>query len=342
MCPPKNNACKNTTANALLIIMASVPFWFLTLRRHQWHQLPPFRRHTLSDAFCLDGSSAVYYERIISHHDVAPTNSSAFVVVHLQGGGWCETDAECAARARTGFGSSKHNAAISEFPDMFVFGLFDMLSRRIRDSRRYGTSFQYILPYCDGGSWSGDHPDVTSRYRGRVTLEKTFRSIVHRTSASDVSDVLLTGCSAGGLGVVHACLQLQAAYPSMRIRCMHDGSLFFGSKRSMFETHHANVSYFDAIDVLRNAPNDTFFTLTDRWDWDFSTSKACKYLGQSMEFMCTEEERLVADARESVLRELARTQRVFVTYASRHCQLGHSLSPDLEAQILDFALSDRA
>ena len=63
---------------------------------------PPreWQRFTLSDpeALCLDGSRGVYY--------VLPGVNSTFgnstFVVHLQGGGWCSSNDDCAARAFAG------------------------------------------------------------------------------------------------------------------------------------------------------------------------------------------------------------------------------------------------
>jgi hypothetical protein len=49
-------------------------------------------------AVALDGSPYVYY--------VAPGAEARKFVIYQKGGGWCSTDAECAARAVTALGSS--------------------------------------------------------------------------------------------------------------------------------------------------------------------------------------------------------------------------------------------
>ena len=53
------------------------------------------------DARCLDGTMAGYY--------VGPTsgNNQSRWIIHLQGGGWCTSLDDCAARAGTHYGSSR-------------------------------------------------------------------------------------------------------------------------------------------------------------------------------------------------------------------------------------------
>jgi hypothetical protein len=53
-------------------------------------------------AACLDGSPPGYW----MSSGAAPTNTSRWVI-HAQGGGWCWTEEQCAARAKGNLGSSK-------------------------------------------------------------------------------------------------------------------------------------------------------------------------------------------------------------------------------------------
>lgn len=69
---------------------------------------PPFRRYVYtgllaldrrSNRSCLDGSAAAYYFR-------QGAEKSKFYI-HTQGGGYCVTNTDCAARAKTDLGSSR-------------------------------------------------------------------------------------------------------------------------------------------------------------------------------------------------------------------------------------------
>ena len=52
-------------------------------------------------AVCLDGTPAGYYIRYGSGQHATD------FIVHLEGGGWCTSPADCASRATTALGSSK-------------------------------------------------------------------------------------------------------------------------------------------------------------------------------------------------------------------------------------------
>jgi hypothetical protein len=53
------------------------------------------------DAKCLDGTPAYYYLR----EAISTANASKFVI-HIQGGGWCDTLDNCLSRSQTNLGSS--------------------------------------------------------------------------------------------------------------------------------------------------------------------------------------------------------------------------------------------
>ena len=133
----------------------------------------PFVKQTVHGSSCLDGTTSAFY---------ASNRSSAIAIVHLQGGGWCETDIECLYRASTDLGSSSEYPKYSWNPDPHATNaLFTTFSEWKH----------FVIPYCDGGSWLGD-----DRRALRLTLERIVEY--------GVSTILLTGCSAGGLAVVHS------------------------------------------------------------------------------------------------------------------------------------------
>jgi hypothetical protein len=157
-------------------------------------------------AVCLDGSPGGYQIR-----RGAP-DSTRWVVFH-QGGGWCTSDESCAARANTGLGSSRVVSPYSWGPTY---------SDPYEGSHLFATppfdraTLVYAL-YCDGGSWSGNAthpvsakpnasaPNQTIYYRGRPLLDALYDHLLDSAGLSSASELLFSGCSAGGLTVyMHA------------------------------------------------------------------------------------------------------------------------------------------
>ena len=66
--------------------------------------------------------------------------------------------------------------------------------------------FQF-LRYCDGGSFSGNNDTVqpykgtTLHWRGKRIREAVYDELVTNHGLKDATDVVISGCSAGGLTV---------------------------------------------------------------------------------------------------------------------------------------------
>ncbi|CAN6982004.1 unnamed protein product [Brassica oleracea var. botrytis] len=99
-------------------------------------------------AFCLDGSLPGF------HFDKGSGSGSKSWLIHLQGGGWCNTIASCSARAMTSFGSSNYFEDEVEFPGV--------LSNDPSQNPDFFNWNRVVIRYCDGASFSG-HPDLNSR-----------------------------------------------------------------------------------------------------------------------------------------------------------------------------------
>eukprot|EP00040_Diaphanoeca_grandis_P010394 m.53174 g.53174 ORF g.53174 m.53174 type:complete len:412 (-) comp21719_c0_seq1:72-1307(-) len=156
-------------------------------------------------AVCLDGSPGGYQIR-----PGAPGNTK-WVVFH-QGGGWCVSDEGCAARANTALGSSKQMSPFSWGPtytDTYE-------GSQLFQTPPFATATLVYALYCDGGSWSGNAakpvvakpnataPAQTIYYRGRPLLDALYDHLL-TNGLSGASELLFSGCSAGGLTVyMHA------------------------------------------------------------------------------------------------------------------------------------------
>lgn len=159
-------------------------------------EVPPFNLVLLEEktaraagALCLDGSSPGY------HIDVRNTSK---LLLFLQGGAWCDSAESCASRAKTPLGSSLSWPKVSS-PAHGMFDASPEVNPFFHDFTKV-----YVL-YCDGGAFSGDRQEELKGpggevlyLRGRRILTHLINNILVKLSSSSLSEVLLTGCSAGG------------------------------------------------------------------------------------------------------------------------------------------------
>ena len=139
---------------------------------------------------CLDGSASGYYLR--------RNTSSSDWVFYLQGGGLCIEAIDCIQRTRSGLGSSKHWSATHEDSS-------NVLSTDATYNP-FSTWNHVYLPYCSGDTWAGARVDKSEWLgglytAGHITLEATLDALTNSSGFSEARRVLLTGGSAGGIGV---------------------------------------------------------------------------------------------------------------------------------------------
>ena len=145
-----------------------------------------------SGARCLDGSPGNYYFR-------QGTGDGALKwYIHHQGGGWCENMDDCLSRSRGHLGSSQHDGKTMQLRG----GYFDPSPAVNPMMHDWNVVF---MRYCDGGSFSGNnetaplYKNTTLYFRGKRIREAVYDSLkaLHRMGAA--TDVVISGCSAGGL-----------------------------------------------------------------------------------------------------------------------------------------------
>jgi hypothetical protein len=94
-----------------------------------------------------------------------------------------------------------------------------------------------MLAYCDGGSFSGDRetPLVTEsgatlHFRGAAILRAVQETLLGPDyGLGEASDVVISGCSAGGLATYMQCdrwAQRLAEHGSPKVRCLADSGMF--------------------------------------------------------------------------------------------------------------------
>lgn len=142
-------------------------------------------------ARCLDGTPGAYYYR-----KGVGTGADKWYI-HHQGGGWCESLDDCLGRSKTGLGSSTGYGPTSGMGG----GYFSPLPS---DNPMMYNWNMVLLNYCDGGSFSGNNETVTVYqntslyFRGKRVREAAYASLL-ASGLDKATDVVISGCSAGGL-----------------------------------------------------------------------------------------------------------------------------------------------
>ena len=171
-------------------------------------------------AVFLDGSAAARY---IVRGDPAKW------IVYQQGGGWCSSMQDCAMRANSTLGSSKTYPKTS----LVVMQEQGYLSNDPAVNPLFFNWTRVYLPYGDGTSQLGDvtDPIVVSPgappiyFRGARVLRAVI-AFLREEGLSSASEVVITGCSAGGLSTYAHADTWAAALPKARVVAMPDSGFF--------------------------------------------------------------------------------------------------------------------
>lgn len=143
-------------------------------------------------SYCLDGTPAGYY--------VHENPDSKGWVIYLQGGGLCVTPFDCAARAKNGGkeGSSlKWDATFSDTTNV----LSDSPDNPFRNYSKVW------VPYCSGDTYTGT--TLKNKYlgglhtTGHYNVKAVLDHLANTTGFKHADNLLLSGGSAGGIGVFH-------------------------------------------------------------------------------------------------------------------------------------------
>ena len=192
--------------------------------------LPGFEKFLLTDAaeqhgaVCLDGSPGGGY--------IKRGDPDKWIVFH-QGGGWCNSDANCAKRANC---SASPPGCIMG-GDCCALGSSTVWGPTYTDKYEGSMLFQdptfanytqvYAM-YCDGGSWTGDAAaavpvgGASIFYRGRPLLEALLQYLLAQ-GMRGATELLYGGCSAGGLtAYLHCDYVASVVPPTVETRCLAD------------------------------------------------------------------------------------------------------------------------
>jgi hypothetical protein len=153
---------------------------------------------TKTDAKCLDGTPAIYY------HAKGFGSGANKWFVHQQGGGWCYSLEDCLGRSKGSLGSTAKDPKTRTLNGGYMS--WDNVSNPLMWNWN-----KVELRYCDGASVSGDKVGTTTvggkplNFRGRAILDAEIDSILNVNGMKSATDVIVSGCSAGGLATFLHC-----------------------------------------------------------------------------------------------------------------------------------------
>ncbi|KAJ4730706.1 Pectin acetylesterase [Rhynchospora pubera] len=203
-------------------------------------------------AVCLDGSAPAYH--------FSPGYGSGINnwIIDLEGGGWCNNRRTCDFRKTTRHGSSKYMERQIAFNGI--------LSNKPEDNPDFYNWNRARIRYCDGASFASEGYDQASGlyFRGQRIWSAAMEEMMSKGMGS-ANQVLLSGCSAGGLATILHCDQFRALFPgNTKVKCLADAGLFLDATdvsggqtiRSFFQ------GVVDMLGVAKNLPG----TCTSRMD----------------------------------------------------------------------------
>lgn len=143
-------------------------------------------------ALCIDGTPAGYY-----FVPAANTSNKNDWQLYFEGGGWCYDEEDCLGRSHGNLGSSKGWPASK--------GAGGIMDSDCTNNPDFCNFNRVYMAYCDGNSFSGnrDQPVLQNGsplyFRGRRIIDTVLSHLTENHGLGDAENVLLTGCSAGGL-----------------------------------------------------------------------------------------------------------------------------------------------
>ncbi|CAI6005636.1 unnamed protein product [Closterium sp. NIES-65] len=190
--------------------------------------------HVLADntygAKCLDGSPPGYFLRRGSGAGKEAWH------IFLPGGGWCATAEDCAARATTAMGSTRPWTPRRKSARRLAV-LFKGILSPVRRRNPNFYDWNLVVPlYCDGGGYAGRAGwkkvnDSTAIFMdGWRIMKAVLSDLMDQRGLNSATQVLLSGCSAGGQAVVMLCDQVETLLPSATVKCLMDGGFFLDAR----------------------------------------------------------------------------------------------------------------
>ncbi|KAL4570385.1 hypothetical protein LXL04_026037 [Taraxacum kok-saghyz] len=168
-------------------------------------------------AVCLDGSPPAY------QFDAGFGDGLQNWLVHMQGGGWCNSVEDCQKRTKNLYGSSNNMKSTD-------YNFTGIMSNKQELNPNFFNWNRVVLRYCDGSSYTGDvetvDPVTNLHFRGARVFDVMINELLKK-GLKFASNALLSGSSAGGLASILHCEKFHKIFPkTTRVKCFSDAGYF--------------------------------------------------------------------------------------------------------------------
>jgi hypothetical protein len=200
-------------------------------------------------ALCNDGTAAAYVLR--------PGVGAAATrwIISLQGGGECYDQTTCSNRAANSPALVSTSTYQSNPSSAFNQG--GLLSSNIPTNPDFYDASMVQVLYCSSDDWSGakaattgynPNDPTTWNFQGHAIVNAVVADLIASHGLSSATEVMLTGQSAGGLGVLDNVNTLVKQVPStVRFTAYADAA--FGNAVDNFSATGAAPNYLDTVDT---------------------------------------------------------------------------------------------
>ncbi|KAL7610389.1 hypothetical protein Lser_V15G10337 [Lactuca serriola] len=204
-------------------------------------------------AVCLDGSPPAY------QFDAGFDEGLQNWLIHIQGGGWCNSIEDCRTRMYNRFGSSK----MMKSSDYNFTGI---LSNKQELNPNFYNWNRVAVRYCDGSSFTGDVEEVDPATNLHFRGARIFNVIIEELLSKGMkfaSNALLSGSSAGGLASILHCDKFREIFPeSTRVKCFSDAGYFAHVKD--LSGGYKFEEYFDQVVTLHGSSKNLYPECTSK------------------------------------------------------------------------------
>ena len=166
---------------------------------------------------CLDGSPAGYY--LSSNVGTSSIDTKTWVIT-MDGGGACTTESSCKQRAKSDKGSSTTWSSSDEYRACKKSPLY---CTNCTTNPLFCNATQVRVPYCSGDGHRGNRTTADAGswgmyFQGHSSFVNIVAELKLQHGLSDATHVVLTGNSAGGIGVFANVDWLQIALPNTVVK----------------------------------------------------------------------------------------------------------------------------
>ncbi|KAI3995844.1 hypothetical protein MKX01_020379 [Papaver californicum] len=310
-------------------------------------------------AVCLDGSAPGY------HFSKGFGSGSDSWLIHIEGGGWCNTEQSCADRKNSpfGWGSSKFMGKQIAFAGI--------LSSKPSHNPEFYNWNRVKVRYCDGASFSGAHNIQNKNtpsgllFRGQLIWD-TIMSELLNLGMINAKQAFLTGCSAGALSALIHCDSFAGLFPpgKVDVKCLSDAGFFIDEEdiyggRTMRSFFHdmANLQCLFPQNFVKNIKTPVFL-VNPVYDWwqignimlpTNSSDSSWANCKDNIKKCNASQLEKIHGFRDSMLKELRQYQQqksmgMFIDSCYAHCQTDsskwHLHSPRINNKTIAEAVAD--